>query len=357
MYSFEVDCPNEGLGRVMQALKEDGITSDSRNGPVIRFPKPVCLEYPNPRRRILDHPVRDANHFFHLIETIWMFAGLNTVAPLDLFNEQFKQYSDDGITFAAPYGHRWRHHFGFDQLATVIQKLRENPEDRRIVMQIWDANELKKKEGKDFACNQNIMFDTRPAPALPGGYVLDMTVTNRSNDLIYGAMGSNLFHMSMLHEYIALHSGLVLGTYYQFSKNMHLYLDNPTSKRCWENIDEFSNRSLRSPETDLSLSEFGLTTERAPLRHFVNTHQIVDFFPGMENSANMTYVKEVVKPIVEAYKIYKLQKRIGLDIALEARVDLALEILNGCKSDALRIACVNWLTDKVNKAKEKRKAA
>jgi thymidylate synthase len=103
-----------------------------------------------------------------------------------------------------------------------VEKLKANPEDRRIVIQIWDAKELQKPEGKDFACNQQLLFDTRPLG--DGRYALDMTVTNRSNDLIYGAMGSNLFHMSMLHEYIALHAGLQLGSYYQFSKNLHLYL-------------------------------------------------------------------------------------------------------------------------------------
>jgi hypothetical protein len=353
MYSFEIDCPNEGLGRVMQALRTDGIITDSRNGPVIRFPKPVCLEYSNPRRRVLDHPVRDANHFFHLIETMWMFAGLNTVAPLDLFNEQFKQYSDDGKTFAAPYGFRWRHHFKMDQLQYVVDKLRKNPEDRRIVLQIWDPEELKKPSGKDFACNQNIMFDTRPAgPGFTGGYFLDMTVTNRSNDLIYGAMGSNLFHMSMLHEYIAHHAGLALGTYYQFSKNMHLYLENPVSKRCWQRMDEFSEgqNEFESPEQDRSLSEYGLTLDMNPLKNFVNSHVVPDSEAG-------TYLDRVVKPIVEAYKIYKLKRRIGLDTPIELRVDLAIEILNECKSEALRSACIDWLTDKVHKAKEKRKAA
>jgi hypothetical protein len=130
VYSFQIDDPNEGLGRVMQVLKQEGIRSDSRNGPVIRFPKPVCLEYPDPRRRILDHPVRDANHFFHLMETMWMFGGMNTVAPLDLFNEQFKNYSDDGVVYAAPYGFRWRYHFKFDQIRTAVEKLKANPEDR-----------------------------------------------------------------------------------------------------------------------------------------------------------------------------------------------------------------------------------
>src|SRR6478752_7529312 len=108
MFSFEIDCPNEGLGRVMGALNSYGIYTESRNGPVVRFPKPVCLEYPDPRRRILDHPVRAGNHFFHLFETMWMLAGSDLVLPLDIYNSGMKQYSDDGIRFAAAYGHRWR---------------------------------------------------------------------------------------------------------------------------------------------------------------------------------------------------------------------------------------------------------
>jgi hypothetical protein len=367
MYSFEIDCPNEGLGRVMQALKSEGITSDSRNGPVIRFPKPVCLEYLNPRRRIMDSPIRDANHFFHLMETMWMFGGMNTVAPLDLFNSGFKQYSDDGVTFAAPYGYRWRHHFKFDQIKAAVEKLKANPQDRRVVVQMWDPEELKKADGKDFACNQNIMFDTRPVSAFvvggaPAGhteFALDMTVTNRSNDLIYGAMGSNLFHMSLLHEYVAYHAGLSLGTYYQFSKNMHLYLENDVSKRCWEQMNDFGD--YVSPETDTSLSEHGLTLYALPIKFFVETHRIPDPGYGQPSSLDKAeehaqqYLGTVVKPIVEAYKIYKLKTRTGIETPPEARVDLAVEILSSCKSDPLRRACEGWLADKLSSARNKRR--
>jgi hypothetical protein len=341
MYSFEIDCPNEGFGRVMQALKSEGIKTDSRNGPVIRFPKPVCLEYVNPRRRLLDHPVRDANHFFHLFETMWMFAGLDTVAPLNLYNSGMKNYSDDGVTFAAPYGFRWRRHFHFDQLARVVQKLRSNPEDRRIVLQIWDSQELVKDQGRDFACNQQVLFDTRPRE---GGYLLDMTVTNRSNDLVYGAMGSNLVHFSLLHEYIAYHAGLEVGTYYQISKNMHLYLENETSQRCWEHMDEFKN--FASQKADYSLTEHGLTLDMKILAEFVNGGEI----PVGKLSS---YLGRVVRPICEAYRIYKLKSLTGIDTPIEVRIDLAMEILRTCESESLRLACVNWLMDKQVKAQRK----
>jgi hypothetical protein len=343
MFVFEINDPAEGLGRVMRNLKKYGITSNSRNGPVIRFPQPVCLEYPDPRRRVLDHPLRDANHFFHLFETIWMLAGLNTVAPLDPYNSGMKQYSDDGIRFAAAYGDRWRHHFGFDQITTAVEKLRENPADRRIVIQMWDPHELQRKDGKDFACNQQILLDTRlllaEAPEhQPRRYALDMTVTNRSNDLIYGAMGSNLFHFSVLHEYLAYHAGLQLGTYYQFSKNMHLYLENPCSKRCWEGMSEFTD-SGHFP--DSSLTDLGLTLSPWPLVSFVNDGVLTEGF-------DLDYLRKVVVPITESYKIYKSK-----EFPLQERLPQSLETLQSCVSEPLRVACEHWFQQRLENFRRK----
>ena len=50
-----------------------------------------------------------------------------------------------------------------------------------------------------------------------------MTVCNRSNDLIWGACGANAVHMSFLQEYIATMVGVEMGTYTQFSNNLHAY--------------------------------------------------------------------------------------------------------------------------------------
>jgi hypothetical protein len=332
MYEFDIDCPNEGLGRVMRVLKENGIETASRNGPVIRFREPVCLQYPDPQRRILDNPIRDANPFFHLFETMWMLAGHDKVAPLDIYNSGMKQYSDDGITFAAPYGYRWRKKWG-DQIQRVVDRLKANPEDRRILIQIWDPRELFKDGGKDFACNQQVLFDTRPTTLNPSGYFLDMTVTNRSNDLIYGAMGSNLFHFSMLHEYVAYHTGLSLGTYYQISKNMHLYLDNPISKHCWEHMEEIE-KGVKSPEADVSLSAYGLPLEMGPIKRFVDHHEV--------DLDAQDYINEVVKPVCEAYRIYKYKSLHGMEIPLEQRIEFAMSVLGHCKSPPLVTACEAW---------------
>ena len=52
---------------------------------------------------------------------------------------------------------------------------------------------------------------------------MDITVTNRSNDAVYGCYGANAYHMSVLQEYLAARIGVEVGTYTQFSNNLHMY--------------------------------------------------------------------------------------------------------------------------------------
>jgi hypothetical protein len=55
---------------------------------------------------------------------------------------------------------------------------------------------------------------------------LNMTVCNRSNDMIWGMLGANAVHFSMLQEYLACRLGLAVGVYNQFTNNLHVYTKN-----------------------------------------------------------------------------------------------------------------------------------
>ena len=55
--------------------------------------------------------------------------------------------------------------------------------------------------------------------------VLNMSVTNRSNDIVWGLFGANAVHMSILHEYMAARTESKVGVYTHFSNNAHAYLD------------------------------------------------------------------------------------------------------------------------------------
>jgi thymidylate synthase len=214
-----------GYRKGLRYLHEEGVEENSRNGPVLVSPVPVTTMFMNPRNRVLLDPVRDCNPFFHMMESIWMFAGRNDVKFVAQFNKRMAQFSDDGMEFNAAYGHRWRYWFGRDQIDDAYMELLRNPESRRCVIAMWDPQNDGVGESKDFPCNTHIYFRVRTEP-YHNVKALDMTVCNRSNDIYWGLYGANAVHLSMLHELMANSLGLHLGIWYQVSNNYHLYPAN-----------------------------------------------------------------------------------------------------------------------------------
>lgn len=211
---------NDAYEKGLDYLNQEGIRSGSRNGSVVKAPGPVITTYSHPFERVLFHPVRDANPFFHLFESIWMLAGRNDVKFPARFAGQIAQYSDNGETLHGAYGFRWRSHYKVDQLRAISRALTYNREDRRQVLSMWDPYidpPVAELGGKDVPCNTHAYFD------VTGGTILNMTVCNRSNDAVWGAYGANAVHMSFLLEYVARSAGLTMGEYRQFSNNFHIY--------------------------------------------------------------------------------------------------------------------------------------
>lgn len=209
---------NDIFSDAVHYLLSEGVTEKSRNGDVLVAKEPVTLTYLRPKERVLFSPLRDANPFFHLMESLWMLAGRNNLAWPLYFNSKFKEYSDDGITTHGAYGYRWRNHFGFDQLERIANELVQSPTSRRAVLQMWSSGCDLNKPLRDVPCNTQAYFDLR-------GGVLNMTVCNRSNDAIWGAFGANVVHFSILQEYLAAWLRVPVGVYNQFTNNLHAYTD------------------------------------------------------------------------------------------------------------------------------------
>lgn len=224
---------NDAVAKAIPYLLEYGSIEDTRNGPCIVAPGPVVTVYEKPMERVLFSPLRDANPFFHLMESLWMLAGRNDLEFVQQFNKRFDGYSDDGRTVHGAYGFRWRNWYNLDQLAILYEELRDKPNTRRAVLNMWSPigdliplviNDNDREvaigglEGRDVPCNTHCYFDVR-------GGRLNMTVCNRSNDIIWGAYGANVVHFSVLQEYMAGWLGVPVGEYRQFSNNFHAYLD------------------------------------------------------------------------------------------------------------------------------------
>lgn len=210
-----------------------GEKSDSRNGPVLSIPYPVVLEIQEPTHRFLFDPIRDANPFFHIMEFCWMMAGSNDAEWLSMFNKRMMDYADDGVLGGA-YGYRWVN--PVDQLEEVIALLKKEPDTRQAVISMWDPYlDGPNARNSDRPCNTHIYFRVNKHDEL------DMTVCNRSNDLIWGMLGSNVVHFTMLHELVSRAAGYYQGLYRVFTNNLHVYTEMPK----FEEI--FNHRALHDP--------------------------------------------------------------------------------------------------------------
>lgn len=288
-----------------------GIKRDSRNGPVTMFPEPVTTIYERPTERVLFCPQRDANPFFHIAEALWMLAGRNDVEFIARYVERMRQYSDDGETFHGAYGYRWREYFDLDnaegsgdQLALIIKALRHNREDRRQVLTMWDPCADLGRNGKDLPCNLQAIFQV----ACDGR--LDMTVTNRSNDIILGAYGANVVHFSFLQEYMAALIGVPVGVYRQVSANFHAYDGDLAKVRSVERASDPYDETLTSvPLIETDPTEAGLRAWEIDLNGYLKGH--AEDWAGNATLLQWYYpfFKYVAAPMAKAYRAHKAKDR------------------------------------------------
>lgn len=224
----------EAYAEAIWKMRRWGEEEESRNGPVLTSPDPVELLIVRPTERVLFDPVRDANPFFHVMEFVWMMAGSNNVKWIEQFNSGFRNYADTGTDILhGAYGHRWRNAFNIDQIQMVIDMLRADPTTRRAVIGMWDPRHDLSNHS-DLPCNTSIMFRYIEAEGL------NMTVINRSNDLIWGMLGANAVHMTYLHELIAHSCKLPIGTYRVISNNLHVYKNMPKFEEIWQTLEIYN---------------------------------------------------------------------------------------------------------------------
>jgi hypothetical protein len=155
-----------------------------------------------------------------------------------------------------------------DQLKVIAEALQKNPDDRRQVLEMWDATVDLGRQGKDLPCNLMATFQINTTGAL------DLSVFCRSNDIVWGCYGANAVHFSFLLEYMARWIGVPVGRYSQISINWHGYLE--TFQPLQERSDSIEQdpyvmgevRPLSFPEgpvSDQKIQEILLETERQQL--------------------------------------------------------------------------------------------
>lgn len=169
----------------------------------------------HPLERCISVKGRLNNIVATVTETVWVLAGRNDLAFLGNYLPRAVEFSDDGSTWRAGYGPRLRSWHGVDQLAQVVEVLREDPLSRRAVMSLFDPA-VDFAPTKDVPCNNWVHFLQRDGR-------LDMSIAVRSNDVIWGFSGINAFEWSVVHEVVAQAIGATVGVQHWMVASMHLY--------------------------------------------------------------------------------------------------------------------------------------
>jgi thymidylate synthase len=394
----------------------------SRYGEVMAVDEPVTVTFKKPTERVLFNVARDANPFFHLYESLWMLAGHNDVAPLAYYNSRMSEFSDEGAVLNGAYGYRWRHalapmwvgdDIGYppgsqkarpiideprstivDQLSLIVGHLRASPHSRRAVLSMWNVEDdlLKVDSSKDVCCNLAATFQVgmgvcpacngrgysheregetimvRPPCEACGGKphdvprYLNMTVFNRSNDLIWGMLGTNAVHFSILLEYLAARLGLEAGKYHQITANLHAYTDNwhpeewlkspyrdlydEDSRRAqWQWMAERGDserRLLHHPLVTVPLVKDPDRFDRECPDFVEHNHQVysqLDMKTSKVFDWGEPFLRTVAQPMCNAFHSYKCKRDF----------ESALRWADLVAADDWRIAALGWLKRRLEK--------
>lgn len=329
MYYVKARNVNEALTKGLRLIKQSGEARDSRNGEVAVLPAPCMTLYEKPWERVLLCPVRDANPFFHLFESVWMLGGRNDLASLKPYVGTFGRFSDDGHILHGAYGKRWRAHFPkwpdieqIDQLDRVVAGLRHDYDCRRQVIAMWDPEVDLGGTGRDLPCNTHVYVQVVSGK-------LTITVCCRSNDMIWGAYGANAVHFSFLQQYLAERVGVPMGPMYQLSNNFHAYQNEQLAKLTVEHVpDEPYDRN----PTWVESSQIKLVEDEVAFGNDLKLVLDEDNFTGTVNP----WFQQVLQPVVRAHQAWRKKDD-------PERFDKALEVLEQCRAADWRETCVAWL--------------
>jgi thymidylate synthase len=208
-----------------------------------------------PRQRWVVSRRPAINPAFAIAEVVWILNGRDDAAFLNHWFPGLPRYAGGGERYHAAYGFRLRKGFGFDQLERAYNALRNNPDSRQIVLQIWHPqidfpDNAGQPAATDIPCNICAFPKIR-------NNKLEWLQVMRSNDLQRG-LPYNFIQFTSLQEVLAGWLGVELGSYNHVSDSLHVYEREALHVKAFTPIEEMQNPdSLALPrrESEAALIE------------------------------------------------------------------------------------------------------
>jgi len=222
MYTTYVSNAQEGMLEALREVTNSGKVITVRGQETKEIQTFVMGIY-HPDQRVICMPHRNNNIFAAIAETLWVLAGRNDIAFLSKYLPRAADFSDDGLVWRAGYGKRLRNfdigNIGndhVDQIRENIDLLNEDNTTRRAVMSIFDPADDFVRGTKDTPCSNWIHSMIRDNK-------LHSTIAVRSNDIMWGMSGINLFEWSVVMQLFAACTDTKIGEMNYLADSCHLY--------------------------------------------------------------------------------------------------------------------------------------
>ena len=163
-------------------------------------------------------------------ELLWLINGDTNIKYLhDNKVSIWDEWADSNGDLGPIYGAQWRNwnNEGIDQIADLINSLKNNPNSRRHIVTAWNPSVLPDESSKDFAANvANGKAALPPCHAFFQFYVADNKLScqlyQRSADVFLG-VPFNIASYSLLTMMTAQVCGLGLGDFVHTFGDVHIY--------------------------------------------------------------------------------------------------------------------------------------
>ena len=150
-------------------------------------------------------------------ELIWLLSGdTNIKYLLDNDVHIWDEWADENGNLGPVYGHQWRNFNsqGYDQIRDIIERIKKNPQDRRIIVSAWNPAQIEQMALPP--CHCFFQFDVTPDGKL------NCMLYQRSCDMFLG-VPFNIASYSLLTMMIAQVCGLKPGEFVHTLGNAHIY--------------------------------------------------------------------------------------------------------------------------------------
>ena len=150
-------------------------------------------------------------------ELIWLLSGNTNIKYLHDNNVTiWDEWADENGDLGPVYGHQWRNFNsqGIDQIKDVIERIKKNPQDRRLIVTAWNPAQIEQMALPP--CHCFFQFDVTPDGRL------NCQLYQRSCDMFLG-VPFNISSYSLLTMMVAQVCGLKPGEFVHTLGNAHIY--------------------------------------------------------------------------------------------------------------------------------------